>query len=52
MFDFKSTLPGHNLLCLGRGRPKKTWKDCVNRDLNEVHNRATWKALTRNADPI
>jgi hypothetical protein len=43
----------------GRGRPKKRWKDCVNEDLgeknssgHEVHNRAAWKRLTRNADPI
>jgi hypothetical protein len=43
----------------GQGRPNKRWKDCVNQDLSErtltgheVHYRATWKGLTRNADPI
>jgi hypothetical protein len=37
----------------------KRWKDCVNQDLDEknlsgheVHNRAAWKRLTRNANPI
>ncbi|KAL1448658.1 hypothetical protein WDU94_012270 [Cyamophila willieti] len=43
----------------GRGRPKKRWKNCVNQDLHEknlsgieVHNRAAWKRLTKNPDPI
>jgi hypothetical protein len=38
---------------------KKRWKDCVNQDLSEkyrtgyeVHNKAAWKRLTRNAGPI
>ena len=42
----------------GKGRPKKRWKNCINRDLrekgllgNEVHNRADWRRLTINADP-
>jgi hypothetical protein len=39
----------------------KRWKNCVNKDLGEknltghevqVHNRAVWKRLTRNGDPI
>ncbi|KAL1450107.1 hypothetical protein WDU94_002559 [Cyamophila willieti] len=43
----------------GRGRPKKRWKNIIFRDLHEknlsgieVHNRAAWKRLTKNADPI
>ncbi|KAI5746693.1 hypothetical protein M8J77_006372 [Diaphorina citri] len=41
-----------------RGRPKKRWEHCINKDLsekglrgNEVHNRGSWKLLTKNADP-
>ena len=41
-----------------RGRPKKRWEHCVNKDLNdrglkgnEVHNRGNWRLLARNADP-
>ena len=41
-----------------RGRPKKRWEHCVNKDLDEkgltgdeVHSRGDWKLLTRNADP-
>ena len=43
----------------GRGRPKKRWDHCVNKDLSEkgltgdeVQDRGKWKLLTRNADPI
>ncbi|KAL1447828.1 hypothetical protein WDU94_001914 [Cyamophila willieti] len=43
----------------GRGRPKKRWRNCVNKDLrekslsgNEAHNRTAWKRLTKNADPV
>lgn len=41
-----------------RGRPKKRWEHCINKDLNdkglsgnEVHDRGSWKLLARNADP-
>jgi hypothetical protein len=43
-----------------RGRPKKKWENCVNKDLSEkglsvgihdVHNRGNWKLLSKNADP-
>ena len=44
---------------VGRGRPKKRWKNCVFKDLrekgisgSETQNRTNWKRLTRNADPI
>ncbi|KAI5720850.1 hypothetical protein M8J77_012470 [Diaphorina citri] len=42
-----------------RGRPKKKWMNCVNEDLRnkgltgvEVNDRADWKRLTKNADPV
>ena len=42
-----------------RGRPKKTWKDCIGEDLRErglrdedVGDRALWRKLARNSDPI
>ena len=42
-----------------RGRPKKRWKDCIGEDLRErglreedVGDRALWRRLARNSDPI
>jgi hypothetical protein len=42
----------------GRDRPKKRWKNCIIKDLreknltgDEVHNRADWKRLAKNAGP-
>ena len=41
-----------------RGRPKKRWLDCVQKDMTEkglrtehVENRANWRKLIKNADP-
>jgi hypothetical protein len=41
-----------------RGKPKKKWENCVNKDLSEnglsvddVHNRGNWKLLSKNANP-
>ncbi|KAI5751754.1 hypothetical protein M8J77_010552 [Diaphorina citri] len=41
-----------------RGKPKKKWEHCVNKDLEEkglseenANNRGRWKLLSKNADP-
>ena len=41
-----------------RGRPKLRWIDCINGDMREknlnvddVHNRAEWRRLSKNTDP-
>ena len=42
-----------------RGRPKKRWKDSIREDLEfkgideaEAHDRARWRRLIRNGDPV
>ena len=42
-----------------RGRPKKRWKDCIREDMQEknldeniIHDRTSWRRLTKNSDPI